>query len=255
MSLCKLLVILLMLSLLLLFTTIIIKYFNKIEEFTTIYVSNTALSGKYGITCSQCGAGEEPNSDSTACVACQSTHAGTGGTCTECPNGEEPNSDSTECVYCPPGYIGREGSCNTKCPNGRGANSDSTQCWDCPAGMYGTNGICHNCGRGKWQNHTGQSSCNDCPANKGAGPASGRTSSSSCGNCTAPAIQSAAGQACQNCPHGLHWDSSRCYKNSACNQKRAEGDHWHAVYQKSGGQNTNAYYARNQAGQWMAANC
>ena len=40
MLICKLLVILLMLSLLVLFTTVIINYFNKIEEFTTLYVSN-----------------------------------------------------------------------------------------------------------------------------------------------------------------------------------------------------------------------
>ena len=103
MSLCKLLVILLILSLLLLFTTIIIKYFNKIEEFTTIYGSKTTLSGKYGITCSQCNDGQEPNRDSTGCQDCPAGHAGTGGTCTPCPDGQEPNSDSTECLNCPNG--------------------------------------------------------------------------------------------------------------------------------------------------------
>ena len=46
----------------------ILRYFNKIEEFTTIYVSNAvAQSGKYGHTCLQCGDGQEPNEDKTGC--------------------------------------------------------------------------------------------------------------------------------------------------------------------------------------------
>ena len=44
-----------MIFLILIFITLIIKkYFDKIEQFTILYVNNDNTNGKYGITCSKC---------------------------------------------------------------------------------------------------------------------------------------------------------------------------------------------------------
>lgn len=173
MLICKLLVILLMLSLLVLFTTVIINYFNKIEEFTTLYVSNFPQSEKYGITCSLCSSGQQPNSGSTGCVACPPSTAGTDGTCQQCPSGKEPSDDRTYCVDCPADKFGTNGYCQTcplckfdEWPTGScGGSTNTKQCNPCPscsateyftgscwAGSSSNTKICHPCPCGQTVN-------------------------------------------------------------------------------------------------------
>ena len=126
-------------------------YFNKIEEFTTIYGDYNTHTGKYGITCTRCQSGQEPNSNSSGCDTCRSTHAGSGGTCTQCSDGQEPNIDSSGCVNCRWSHAGSGGTC-TRCPDGQEPNENKTMCKPCLGETAGIDGYCTPCQHGKEPN-------------------------------------------------------------------------------------------------------
>jgi len=231
-----------MLSLLVLFTTVIINYFNKIEEFTTLYVSNFPQSEKYGITCSLCSSGQQPNSGSTGCVACPAGKFGTNGTCQNCPNGQEPSDDKTGCVACPAGKIGIKGICH-KCPDGQEPNSgstcrycpsstagtngiceqcqagqepspDKTRCVACPAGKFGNNGTCQNCPNGQEPN-SGSTTCRYCPSSTAG-------TNGICEQCQAGKEPSPDKTRCVACPAGKFGTNGTCQNCPVCNLSQRE---------------------------------
>ena len=119
----------------------IIFYFNKIEEFTTIYGQGLNYKGIYGINCSQCPDGEETSDNLTSCQHCSRTHAGTGGTCEQCPDGTKPTgghigywtkTGGTNCIICPGNTAGTGGRCNMFCGGGYMPNPEKTRCIDDP---------------------------------------------------------------------------------------------------------------------------
>ena len=263
------------LIILIIIITLILSYFKTVEDFTTIYTSGspTAIRPKYGITCTQCApciAGTYMQNcgglNQGMCQWCNEGEYSTMGStsCTQCGDGTQSTTFRNACEPCPVGTAGTGGTCTTTCNNGQEPNSGKTACQPCPAGTAGTGGTCNNCGIGKYQDQLGQTGCKNCgigkyqdqlgqteckncPANKGAGPTSGRTSSSSCQSCSSNQV-SAEGEACQTCTHGKHHYGNRCYKRSDCKQKYQE-------YRGLLSQWTVDFDAVSQISSWMGKNC
>eukprot|EP01052_Picozoa_sp_SAG31_P029427 SAG31_NODE_2924_length_4905_cov_58.193300_4_plen_268_part_01 len=85
----------------------------------------------YPTTCTECRAGQAPNDDRTACVACAAGRF---------------SSFGVQCQVCTAPRVVQESrtQCNA-CPAGQGPNDDHTDCVRCTGATFSTIGVCQDC--------------------------------------------------------------------------------------------------------------
>lgn len=154
--------------------------------------------------CTRCAAGEEPNSDSTACVACSAGYynpSGDGGsefdTCQKCAGGTAVNGEKTACVTCDVGTASPNGvACNT-CPAGGYAPAGANRCTPCAGGSQQSaeKTACTKCAAGTHREGFSSAGCVACDDGSAA-----RIGSDTCTRCMPGTYATGQVAACTPCP-------------------------------------------------------
>jgi Tyrosine-protein kinase ephrin type A/B receptor-like len=139
--------------------------------------------------------------------------------CSQCAAGEEPNTEATQCVKCIPGRFNpTAGDICQDCPAGFNQTAEGKQtCLGCPMGQYQPDVArltCIDCTEGYYSNDTGSVQCTAC----GPGYRSDSSmQSAGCSECPMGSEQPlVASDSCASCPPGFITQAAGTPSCSAC---------------------------------------